>query len=346
TLEEAGARIFEHTPALSIDPSGVRKRVITPSARLRAAHVVLAGNTGLGALMPELAATLMPITTYVAVTAPLGPQLTEAVAYAGAVSDTEIADNHYRIVDGDRLMWSGGVTMWAGRPRRFARRLAADIRRTFPQLADVAIDSVWSGTLGRAVHSMPQVGEVSRGLWIASGFGGHGLNTTAVAGELVARGIVESDQAWRLFSLYDLTWAGGWVGRAVAQVIYWSRRSGDLFEAQTTRRRPAASATSVQQEAPSPPKPAAGVAAATEPPVAPVVAVNTATERTEPRAAEVKAEGDKKQPAGRNMLPSRKERKPRKAGANGKKRPSAAGATAQEPDDDESESTQEAPAER
>ena len=28
--ERAGARIFEHTPALSIDPAGVRKRIVTP----------------------------------------------------------------------------------------------------------------------------------------------------------------------------------------------------------------------------------------------------------------------------------------------------------------------------
>ena len=40
----AGARIFEDTPVVSIDPSGIRKRIVTPSARLRASHIVLAGN--------------------------------------------------------------------------------------------------------------------------------------------------------------------------------------------------------------------------------------------------------------------------------------------------------------
>ncbi len=32
--ERDGARIFENTPALSIDPTGVRKRIVTPGARL------------------------------------------------------------------------------------------------------------------------------------------------------------------------------------------------------------------------------------------------------------------------------------------------------------------------
>src|SRR4029078_4106247 len=36
--ETAGARIFEETPALELDPAGVRKRVQTPAGRLRGAH--------------------------------------------------------------------------------------------------------------------------------------------------------------------------------------------------------------------------------------------------------------------------------------------------------------------
>jgi glycine/D-amino acid oxidase-like deaminating enzyme len=87
--------------------------------------------------------------------------------------------------------------------------LANDIRRTFPGLGKVNVAHLWRGTLGRTVHRMPQIGEIERGLWLASGFGGHGLNNTAIAGELVARGIIEGDQTWRLFAPYELVWAGG-----------------------------------------------------------------------------------------------------------------------------------------
>ena len=57
--ERDGARIFENTRALSIDPSGVRKRIVTPDARLRANHVVLCGNVQLGALLPRVANFLL-----------------------------------------------------------------------------------------------------------------------------------------------------------------------------------------------------------------------------------------------------------------------------------------------
>src|SRR6266487_4009432 len=64
----AGARIFEDTPVVSMDPSGVRKRIVTPSARLRASHIVLAGNVHLGATLRRLSETLLPVWRYGAVT--------------------------------------------------------------------------------------------------------------------------------------------------------------------------------------------------------------------------------------------------------------------------------------
>jgi gamma-glutamylputrescine oxidase len=234
---EAGCRIFEETPALSIDPAGVRKRIVTPAGRVRAAKVVFAGNVQLGNLMPSLSATLLPVSTFVMVTQPLGDKLHNHVRYKGAISDTDRADNHYRIVDGDRLMWSGRVRVWQADAQRFARKLAADIARKFPDLGPVEVAHVWSGTLGRTIHRMPQIGEMSDGVWLASGFAGHGLNTTAMAGELVARGIVEDDDTWRLFAPYELVWAGGRAGAAVAQGLYWWRGAVDAAAGALSRQR-------------------------------------------------------------------------------------------------------------
>jgi len=222
--ERDGARIFEDTPAISIDPTGVRKRIVTPSARLRANHVVLCGNVQLGSLMPRVAATLVPVTTYVITTAPLGERLAEAVGYRGGVSDTDLADNHYRIVGGDRLMLSGRSTAWLRDPRRYVGVLQADIKKTYPQLGDVAVDYAWAGTLGITAHRMPQIGELGSGVWLASGFGGHGLNTTAMAGNIITRAIVDGDETWRQFTPFELVWAGGIAGRAAAQMRGWFKR--------------------------------------------------------------------------------------------------------------------------
>src|SRR6201986_4021851 len=82
----AGARIFEDTPVVSVDSSGIRKRIVTPSARLRASHIVLAGNIHLGAPLKRLSETLLPVWRYAAVTAPLGERLADAMTFQGSVT--------------------------------------------------------------------------------------------------------------------------------------------------------------------------------------------------------------------------------------------------------------------
>jgi len=241
--QRRGARLFEQTAALHIDPIGVRKRVTTQSAKIRANHIVLAGNVQLQQSAPELAGTILPMTTYVAVTRPL-PDLADAVAYAGAVSDSRSADFHYRIIDSNRLMWSGGATTWVGDPRRQAQRIKLAIARTYPQLGQAEIEHAWSGTMGFAVHRMPLIGEISPGLWVASAFGGHGINTTAMAGQLIARAVVDRDDTWRLFLPYELVWAGGSLGRAAVQISSWARRGfADARSRQTRKRTRAAGAS-------------------------------------------------------------------------------------------------------
>ena len=177
----AGARIFEDTPVVSIDPSGIRKRIVTPSARLRASHIVLAGNVHLGAPLRRLSETLLPVWRYAAVTEPLGERLADAMTFQGSVSDSDGID-HFRIVEGDRLMWASPETTWAARPERFAPAIARRIHTIFPQLGKVAIAETWGGVVGETVHGMPQIGQLRKGLWVTSGFGRHGLNTTAMAG--------------------------------------------------------------------------------------------------------------------------------------------------------------------
>src|ERR1700688_15476 len=144
----AGARIFEDTPVVSIDPSGIRKRIVTPSARLRASHIVLAGNIHLGAPLRRLSETLLPVWRYGAVTEPLGERLAETITFQGSVADSDGID-HFRVVDGDRLMWASPETTWAARPERFAGAIARRINTIFPRLGAVEIAEVLGGAVGQ-----------------------------------------------------------------------------------------------------------------------------------------------------------------------------------------------------
>jgi glycine/D-amino acid oxidase-like deaminating enzyme len=220
-----GARIFEETPVVSIDSSGIRKRIVTPSARLRAAHIVLSGNVHLGAPARRLSETLLPVWRYAGVTVPLGNRLDEAIAFNGSVRDSDGID-HFRIVEGNRLMWASLETTWAMRPQLFAGAIQRRIRTVFPKLGTVEIAEMWGGAVGETVHGMPQIGQLRKGLWVASGFGRQGLNTSALAGQLIARAILWGDERWRLFSPFELVWAGGPTGRVAGFVVgLWGRGS-------------------------------------------------------------------------------------------------------------------------
>ena len=102
--------------------------------------------------------------------------------------------------------------------------------------------------MGFAVHRMPQIGEVAPGVWLTSAFGGHGINTTAIAGELIAaRHHRERRRRWRLFLPYELVWAGGRLGRLAQQVGSWSRGRHEEWAASVARRREAVRRAEAEQ---------------------------------------------------------------------------------------------------
>jgi glycine/D-amino acid oxidase-like deaminating enzyme len=86
---------------------------------------------------------------------------------------------------------------------------------------------------------MPVIGSFGPGRWAATGFGGHGLNTTAMAGLLMARAIAEGDDEWKRFSPFGAPWSGGPVGRLGVQLTYWGMRWRDWLEERRARNAPA-----------------------------------------------------------------------------------------------------------
>src|SRR2546423_9692348 len=157
--------------------------------------------------------------------------------YTGAVAEMRRAGNYYRIVADDRLLWGGRITTRASEPRRLKAQMRSDILRVYPQLGDLEIECAWAGTMAYAVHKMPQIGELAPGYWLATAFGGHGLNTTAMAGEMIARAILDGDDRWRLFSSYELVWAGGRARRVAPQAAPWAMQARDSVHEWVSRYR-------------------------------------------------------------------------------------------------------------
>lgn len=80
-----------------------------------------------------------------------------------------------------------------------------------------------------ARHLMPQIGQLQSNVWYCTAFGGHGLNTTAIGGKLVAEAILGQSDRYNLFKPFGLVWAGGLAGLTVAQLTYWKLQAQDWW---------------------------------------------------------------------------------------------------------------------
>jgi glycine/D-amino acid oxidase-like deaminating enzyme len=235
-IEKLGGRIFENTVATGADLEGVRKWIETVHGRVRAQAVVFCGSAFIGDGFPVIARAILPVATYVCTTERNGERIADAIGYAGGIADTRRAGDYYRVI-GDRLLWGGRITTHTDVRRRLRQRMAKDIARVYPSLKGIAIDYAWSGIMGYAIHRMPQIGMLRPGVWVATAFGGHGLNTTAIAGELVAAGIADNDERWRQFIPFGLVWAGGSLGRRTTQLVYWGMQAADKLKETNARRK-------------------------------------------------------------------------------------------------------------
>jgi gamma-glutamylputrescine oxidase len=84
--------------------------------------------------------------------------------------------------------------------------------------------------MGYALHKMPLIGRDNEGQWFATAFGGHGLNTTAMAGILLARAIADGDDSYRQFAPFAPQWAYGQLGRLGVQGTYWWMQARDKWD--------------------------------------------------------------------------------------------------------------------
>ncbi len=185
----AGASIHEDTRATRI-ATGATPAVETEKGTVTADHVVVACNGYLDGLLPQVETRLFPINNFVVATRPMAPEEEKAlIADRLAVSDSRFVVYYFRFSGDGRLVFGGGETY----SRRFPNDIAGFVRphltRIFPQLADVAIDYAWGGTLAITMKRLPVFDRPAPGILIAAGYSGHGVALATLGGQLLAEAI-------------------------------------------------------------------------------------------------------------------------------------------------------------
>lgn len=192
-VERAGARIFEGTPALGIEPG----RVTTPFGQVRA-PVILRATEGFTTTLPGLKRDWLPLNSAQIVTEPLPPEVWQNIGWDGCELLGDMANAYCycqrtregRIAVGGRgepyRMGSGIDTL--GRPGRGTIAWLTEILyRHFPETRRFRIDHAWCGVLGVPRDWCASVGlDRSTGIGWAGGYVGVGVSTSNLAGRTLA----------------------------------------------------------------------------------------------------------------------------------------------------------------
>lgn len=195
----AGVQIFEDSAVTAME-HGTPVIATTAHGRVTARFGVLACDTFLGALDDALGRMTMPVANYNVATAPLPPELAEALIPSGAaVADSKFVLNYYRLSADNRLIFGGGEKYSPAPPADVAGFVRPYLERVFPQLSGVAIDYAWGGMVGVTMNRLPQFGRIGNSFY-AHGWSGHGVLLTTLAGELIADAMRGTAERFDLFA--------------------------------------------------------------------------------------------------------------------------------------------------
>lgn len=230
-VEKAGGEIFEQSRAVSYERKGASTLIKTDHGEVRARDLVIATGGYTGSLSNRMQRAYLPIATYVMLSERNPALIEQAIRTRHAVGDNRRAGDYYRLVDeGQRILWGGRITTRAADTKALTRELRAEMTSTFPQLTGLKVELAWSGMMSYARHRMPQIGSLGANVWYCTAFGGHGMNTTAIGGKVVAEAILGEPERLRLFEPFGLSWAGGAAGLAVAQATFWKLQMQDKWQ--------------------------------------------------------------------------------------------------------------------
>jgi gamma-glutamylputrescine oxidase len=191
---QLGVRIHEASAVTQL-VEGERPVLRTHAGSVRARQVLLAGNVYLQGLVPRLQARIMPVGTYIVASQTMDAARAQAlIPCEAAVCDTHFVLDYFRLSADHRMLFGGRVSYSTVTPMNLAQSMRSRMQRSFPQLADLAIDYAWGGFVDISMNRAPDFGRLpARGhapnVYYLQGFSGHGLALSGLAGKLVAEAI-------------------------------------------------------------------------------------------------------------------------------------------------------------
>lgn len=189
-IEQNGGIIYEMSPVIDVDHHAARPVVKTAKGTMTCKTLVLCGNAYLGHVVPTLTPRVMPVSTQIMATEPLGEQRAlDLIPTDVCIEDIRYILDYYRLSGDKRLLFGGGTVYGGADPSDIKAKLQRNMDKVFPQLKGVKIDYAWSGNFALSFSRVPQMGRIGENTYFAHGYSGHGVTGSHTFGRILAEAI-------------------------------------------------------------------------------------------------------------------------------------------------------------
>jgi gamma-glutamylputrescine oxidase len=213
--QDAGVTLIENTPIHGILDIG-EIEAFTSGSTINAKFAIIATDSWIGDIAPDLGRYTVPIMNYNIATASL-PDADRLLPSDAAVADSRFVLNYFRLSADKRLIFGGGEKYTTRIPPDIAGFVRRHMIEVFPSLAQTQIDYAWGGAVAVTMNRLPHFGRKGN-CFYAHGFSGHGALMTTLAGELIAEAMCGTAERFDVFAnLPHRTFPGGkWLRQPLA----------------------------------------------------------------------------------------------------------------------------------
>ncbi|MGW4059311.1 NAD(P)/FAD-dependent oxidoreductase [Amycolatopsis sp. NPDC004747] len=214
--EQRGVTIFERSAVRDVRP-GLLSTVRTDDGEVLADHVVVAVNAF--GTVPRALPGVVGVRVQAGVTGKLGQEQLDALdglRTEPVIESGELAP-YFRLTSDARVVVGGGAVRRGafGSLAQEPGRLRAAVRALSPALADVDLETTWSGPIGMTRDGLPLLGQHPGDprLYYAGGCNGHGLAVAVANGGHLARWIATGEKDPWSFALPWVRPKAPWIPR-------------------------------------------------------------------------------------------------------------------------------------
>ncbi len=223
-----GTLIFENSKVIDIDhgntKAGIPPKVITANGTVTANSIMLAGNAYHRLERLKMSGKIFPAAGGIIATEPLSDEMANAINPKDlAVYDCRFVLDYYRLTADKRLLFGGGANYSGRESRNIEAELRPALEKTFPRLKGIKVDYQWSGMMGVVINRIPQLGKLSDNVFYAQGYSGHGIATTHIVSEIMAKAITGHMEDFDTFAACKHIRIPGseWVGNQFLAMGMW-----------------------------------------------------------------------------------------------------------------------------